>query len=141
MPVSSGRPPSTPWPLGARSAGCSNAPLGCRPPSSSAASQTPDRLRRGAGADFFPAYHGLIGGTLFHLLSGLDSSPAALGVAVCARRTGVSVNPAKMITNKVAKHFDISERPPEVSLQTIPIFSRQATVLPPVISTAGTVCH
>jgi len=91
---SSGRPPSTPCPRGASSAGCSNAPLGWRPPSSSAASQIPEMSRRGAGADFFPAYAGLIGGMLFHL-SGLACSTAALGAAVCAPSTGESVQSCK----------------------------------------------
>src|SRR6266550_2484887 len=108
MPVSSGRPPSTPCPRGASNAGCSKAPLGWRPPSSSAASQIPEMSRRGAGADFFPAYAGLIGGMLFHF-SGLASSPAALGAADCAPRTGEIANPASRATTEITKHLDISE--------------------------------
>src|ERR1700704_1482546 len=108
MPDSSGRPPSTPCPRGASNAGCSKAPLGWRPPSASAASQIPEMSRRGAGADFFPAYAGLIGGMLFHF-SGLASSPAALGAAVCAPRTGEIANPASRATTGTTKHLDISE--------------------------------
>jgi hypothetical protein len=63
---------------------------------------------RGAGADFFPAYAGLIGGMLFHF-SGLASSPAALGAAVCAPRTGEIANPASRATTGTTKHLDISE--------------------------------
>src|ERR1700676_2323335 len=67
MPDSSARPPSTPCPRGASSAGCSSTPLTWSAPSASAASQIPDRSWRGAGADFFPTYVDLGGGTLFHL--------------------------------------------------------------------------
>src|ERR1700692_2909220 len=108
IPVSSGRPPSTPCPRGAVSATCSNAPLGWRPPSASAASQIPEMSRRGAGADFFPAYAGLIGGMLFHV-SGFASAPAAFGATVCAPRTGERVIPANSTTTETAKHLDISE--------------------------------
>src|SRR4029077_19747316 len=111
MPVSSGWPPSTPCPRGFISAGCSSAPLGCRPPSASAASHTPDRSRRGAGADFFPAYSGLIGGMVVHL-SCFGSSPAALDGAVCAPRTGESVNPASRATTETTTRLDISNIPP-----------------------------
>src|ERR1700682_6102695 len=118
MPVSSGWPPSMPCPRGFISAGCSNAPLGWRPPSASAASHTPDRSRRGAGADFFPAYAVLIGGMLFHL-SGFDSSPAVLGAAVCAPRTGEIVTSASRATTETTKHLDIYEIPPAVSIPTL----------------------
>src|ERR1700730_10795741 len=107
-PVSSGRPPSTPCPRGAVSATCSNAPLGWRPPSASAASQIPEMSRRGAGADFFPAYAGLIGGMLFQG-SGFDAAPAAFGAAVCAPRTGDRAIAASNATTETAKHLDISE--------------------------------
>src|ERR1700682_5115438 len=123
MPDSSGCPPSTPCPRGFISAGCSIAPLGWRPPSASAASHTPDRSRRGAGADFFPAYAGLIGGMVFHL-SGLASSPAALGAAVCAPRTGESVNPASRATTETTMELDISELPPATLSPTLRIYSR-----------------
>ena len=123
MPVSSGCPPSMPCPRGAISAGCSNAPLGWRPPSASAASHIPLRSRRGAGADFLPAYAGLIGGMLFHL-SGFASSPAALGGADCAPRTGESVNPASRAIAETTKHLDISEMPPAVRIQTLRISPR-----------------
>src|ERR1700730_14842623 len=120
MPVSSGCPPSTPCPRGFISAGCSIAPLGWRPPSASAASHTPDRSRRGAGADFFPAYAGLIGGLVFHL-SGFASSPAALGAAVCAPKTGDSVNPASRTTIETTRRLDISEIPPPTLIQPVRI--------------------
>src|SRR5258708_22311198 len=123
MPVSSGCPPSTPCPRGFISAGCSSAPLGWRPPSASAASHTPDRSRRGAGADFFPAYAGLIGGMLFHL-SGFPSSPAALDGAVCAPKTEESVNPARRATTETTKRLDISEIPPAVLILTLRIYAR-----------------
>src|ERR1700686_724454 len=109
MPVSSGCPPSMPSPRGFISAGCSNAPLGWRPPSASAASHIPDRSRRGAGADFLPAYAVLIGGMLFHL-SGFASPPAALDGAGCAPRTGESVNPASRATTENSTRLDISKR-------------------------------
>src|SRR5258706_7391998 len=121
IPVSSGRPPSTPCPRGAVSATCSNAPLGWRPPSASAASQVPEMSRRGAGDDFFPAYAGLIGGMLFHL-SGLASSPAALSAAVCAPRDGGSINPASNATTEITEHLDISVMPPAASLPSPRIY-------------------
>ncbi len=123
MRDSSGRPPSTPCPRGASSAGCSIAPLGWRPPSSSAASQIPDTSRRGAGADFFPAYAGLIGGMLFHF-SGFACSPAAFGGAVCAPRTGESVNPASRAITETTKHLDISEILPAASIPNFQICLR-----------------
>src|SRR5580700_5270747 len=124
MPVSSGCPPSMPSPLGFISAGCSNAPLGRRPPSASAASHIPDRSRRGAGADFFPAYAGLIGGMLFHF-SGFAS--AALGGAVCAPRTGESVIPASRATTETTKHLNISEMPPGLRSQPFEFTRDQGT--------------
>src|SRR4029077_3797804 len=133
MPVSSGCPPSTPSPRGLISAGCSNAPLGWRPPSASAASHTPDRSRRGAGADFFPAYSGLIGGMGFHL-SGFASPPAALDGAVCAPRTGESVNPASRATTETTTRLDISNIPPAAEcglrLQAAENFVPNASNLP-----------
>ena len=110
MPVSSGCPPSMPCPRGFISAGCSNAPLGWRPPSASAASQTPECHGAEPGLTSSRRMQGLIGGMLFHL-SGL-ASPAALGGAVCAPRTGESVNPASRATTETTKRLDISEMPP-----------------------------
>jgi hypothetical protein len=91
---------------------------------------------RGAGADFFPAYAGLIGGMLFHL-SGFASSPVALGEAVCAPSTGESVNPAIRATTDTTKRLDISEIPPAISIP-MNLFGAFAEIH--AIPT-GTVCH
>src|SRR5712691_10057324 len=113
---------------------------------------------RGAGADFFPAYADLSGGMLFHF-SGFTSSPAALGGAVCAPRTGENVNPATRATTETTKHLDISEMPPTASIPTLQIYPRlrQSKSQPDcdrlgplivaaraptrAIPKAGTVCH
>src|SRR5215472_17919445 len=102
MPVSSGCPPSIPCPRGLMRAGCSSAPLGWRPPSASAASHTPEMSRFGAGPDFLPAYHGLIGGMLFHFASGfssgLDWVAGALTEADWQRSAGEKLSQANSAT-------------------------------------------
>src|SRR5215472_5293547 len=116
IPVSSGRPPSAPAPASrapsvappfcGNRAGCSNAPFTWNPPSNPAASQIPDRSRRGAGAELFAAYAALRGGILFHFLA---SCPVACGAAFCTRRLAESVNPAMRTAIERAKRLDISK--------------------------------
>src|SRR5579871_3890044 len=120
MPVSSGRPPSTPCPRGLIRAGCSSAPLGWRPPSASAASHTPEMSRLGAGPAFLPAYHGLIGGTVFQMSclysSWLTSAFAWLaGVfagAFWARSAGERTSAAAAAITGNIKRLPISDSPP-----------------------------